>query len=494
MCAASRRRPSRRRRGRRGPGAQGDRRHVGDAGLGRRRPRSAGRARWTRRGGPTKSGTARRRWPGRIMQMSYPFGAESPATSSRIRPCVSTNRHRADRLRARLRPHRPGRRRLAHPRQRDPVQVDTWYPHRRPVRLRRHADLRRRPPRGVRPGVHGWTETDWSDMPDDQDGWFSLGDNVAADGDATARGRYEWVRVSMVQRHWADYDASAPPASGRAGAGPRIAARRHGRLEPRLRLHRPPRRCHHRCRDQRLRSADDRGRRRRRLGVHGRQHRQRAASSVVVDDDMLAPANDPTLTSGDLDHDGILDVDETWTYEAHGTAVAGAYANTGSVSAIGGEDAVATDSDDAGYYGSQPGISLDATTNGGDGTAIHVGDAVTWTYRSTTRATSHWVLSQSTTTSSRRERPPLLQRRHRRRRRTRHERDLDVQSDGDRRTGRLRERGDGVRGRPAQQVGRSRGLTRATSAPIRGSRPTRRRTAATAATCTPTRRSPGGPR
>jgi uncharacterized repeat protein (TIGR01451 family) len=103
-------------------------------------------------------------------------------------------------------------------------------------------------------------------------------------------------------------------------------------------------------------------------------------SSVVVDDDMLAPANDPTFTSGDSDHDGVLDVDETWVYEAHGTAVAGTYATLGSVTAQGGEDEVVSASDHAGYYGSQPGISLDATTNGGDGTAIHVGDTVTWTY------------------------------------------------------------------------------------------------------------------
>ena len=104
-------------------------------------------------------------------------------------------------------------------------------------------------------------------------------------------------------------------------------------------------------------------------------------SSVSVSDDRGVT---PVLQSGD-DGDGILDTTETWIYTASGTAVAGQYSNTGSVSADSSFGETVTASDPSHYFGSAPGIMIDVKTNGpdespSDGPYIDSGDAVTWTY------------------------------------------------------------------------------------------------------------------
>ena len=88
---------------------------------------------------------------------------------------------------------------------------------------------------------------------------------------------------------------------------------------------------------------------------------------------------------GDTDSDTLLDTNETWTYQATGTALPGQYMNTGTVTANDSLATVVNDSDDSHYIGSQPAISITKTTNGTDSSAapgiiLDVGDAVTWTY------------------------------------------------------------------------------------------------------------------
>jgi hypothetical protein len=104
-------------------------------------------------------------------------------------------------------------------------------------------------------------------------------------------------------------------------------------------------------------------------------------SSVSVSDDRGVT---PVLQSGD-DGDGILDTTETWTYLASGTAAAGQYSNTGSVSADSPFGVSVSASDSSHYFGSAPGITIDVATSGpGDGLSdppfIDSGDTVTWTY------------------------------------------------------------------------------------------------------------------
>jgi hypothetical protein len=107
-----------------------------------------------------------------------------------------------------------------------------------------------------------------------------------------------------------------------------------------------------------------------------------ALSSVSVSDDQGVT---PVFQSGDDNGDGLLDTTETWTYSASGTAVAGQYSNTGSVSADSPFGATVTASDPSHYFGSAPGIAIDVGTNGpgespSDGPYIDSGDLVTWTY------------------------------------------------------------------------------------------------------------------
>ncbi len=99
----------------------------------------------------------------------------------------------------------------------------------------------------------------------------------------------------------------------------------------------------------------------------------------------------PVYLSGDTNDDNLLDVDETWTFEATGTAVPGQYANIGTVVGTPPSGPNVTDSDPShyiGFYPDEPSIKIEKATNGVDadtptGPAIPVGGAVTWTYEVT---------------------------------------------------------------------------------------------------------------
>ena len=94
------------------------------------------------------------------------------------------------------------------------------------------------------------------------------------------------------------------------------------------------------------------------------QSRNVPLGSVVVTDDNGTPGDtsddfNPTFVDGDTDGDGLLDTDETWEYEATGTAAAGQYRNVSDVVGNPVQDdgtdipglANVTDSDPSHYFG-----------------------------------------------------------------------------------------------------------------------------------------------
>jgi hypothetical protein len=109
-------------------------------------------------------------------------------------------------------------------------------------------------------------------------------------------------------------------------------------------------------------------------------------SNVVVSDDRNVTIAGPI---GDANNDGKLDPSETWTYTAHGQAMAGQYSNLGTVTATGVLGQLVRASDPSHYFGcSPPGIRIKTSTNGQDadippGPFLPVGSPVTWSYRVT---------------------------------------------------------------------------------------------------------------
>jgi len=120
--------------------------------------------------------------------------------------------------------------------------------------------------------------------------------------------------------------------------------------------------------------------------------------AVVVTDDNGTPGNttddfNPVFVDGDTDGDGLLDVNETWRYQASAVAVEGAYVNLGTVQAnpvsatgvdIGGVADV-SDVDPSRHFGVTAGINIEKSTNGEDaddptGPLIELGGAVNLTY------------------------------------------------------------------------------------------------------------------
>jgi uncharacterized repeat protein (TIGR01451 family) len=98
-------------------------------------------------------------------------------------------------------------------------------------------------------------------------------------------------------------------------------------------------------------------------------------SSVAVTDDQGVAVSCPQTT---------LAVGEDMTCTASGTSVAGQYANTGTVNAVGGGTPVSA-SDPSHYFGIATGIDIEKDTNGVDansppGPLLTVGSAVNWTY------------------------------------------------------------------------------------------------------------------
>ncbi len=98
-------------------------------------------------------------------------------------------------------------------------------------------------------------------------------------------------------------------------------------------------------------------------------------SLVVTDSDPAVTVSCPATT---------LAPGESTVCTASGTAVAGDYTNTGTADADGPQDQPASGSDNSGYFGASPSVSIDKKTNGVDsGATVLEGEAVTWTYEVT---------------------------------------------------------------------------------------------------------------
>ncbi|TGU89244.1 hypothetical protein EN794_045970 [Mesorhizobium sp. M00.F.Ca.ET.151.01.1.1] len=111
--------------------------------------------------------------------------------------------------------------------------------------------------------------------------------------------------------------------------------------------------------------------------------------SVTDSDGGVTPVavlgNGHVTNIGDSNDNNMLDAGEIWKFSATGTSVAGPYSNTGTASGSFTDDAnhtrTATATDDSGYTGADPHITLDKKTNGVDhGLNIFQGQPVTWTY------------------------------------------------------------------------------------------------------------------
>jgi PKD repeat protein len=117
--------------------------------------------------------------------------------------------------------------------------------------------------------------------------------------------------------------------------------------------------------------------------------------NVVVTDDNGTPGDNgddfnPVFHGGDTNNDSKLDLDETWTYEASGTAILGQYKNWSYVVGYDDEQREVNDKDPSHYYGEErplnPGIDIEKATNGydadlpQDGPQLIIGSPVTWTY------------------------------------------------------------------------------------------------------------------
>jgi uncharacterized repeat protein (TIGR01451 family) len=104
-----------------------------------------------------------------------------------------------------------------------------------------------------------------------------------------------------------------------------------------------------------------------------------ALSNVAVSDDVLGAITCPQDT---------LAVDESITCTATGTATAGQYANTGTVTSTAPDGSTPGDTDPSHYFGEDPAIDLEKATNGEDadtptGPIVPVGSTVEFTYQVT---------------------------------------------------------------------------------------------------------------
>ena len=111
-----------------------------------------------------------------------------------------------------------------------------------------------------------------------------------------------------------------------------------------------------------------------------------ALSTIVVTDNMGIV---PLYVSGDVNYDQILQVNETWIFEAEATAEAGQYANIGIVQGQ-YKGTTVQDTDASHYFGRErlPALWIICKTNGQDanfptGPKIIIGETVTWTYEVT---------------------------------------------------------------------------------------------------------------
>lgn len=88
---------------------------------------------------------------------------------------------------------------------------------------------------------------------------------------------------------------------------------------------------------------------------------------------------------GDVNRDGLLDLDEVWRYTATGTAATGQYRNDATVTAEDPLGTVVSDTDASHHFASAPAIDIEKATNGEDadavtGPLIAAGGTVVWSY------------------------------------------------------------------------------------------------------------------
>jgi len=101
-------------------------------------------------------------------------------------------------------------------------------------------------------------------------------------------------------------------------------------------------------------------------------------SALIMGSELVAA---PTIvTVGTIP---LLTVGETITLTMSGTAAAGFYENVGAATFTYGNMMPVTVADLSCYYGINPDITIDKTTNGADGLYIPVGDPITWSYNVT---------------------------------------------------------------------------------------------------------------
>jgi hypothetical protein len=102
----------------------------------------------------------------------------------------------------------------------------------------------------------------------------------------------------------------------------------------------------------------------------------------LLDDQGVTPVH----VAGDVADPGVLNVGETWTFEAQGSVEPDLYANVGTISAEGALSTIAVEaSDPSHYFGIVNGLTLEKSTNGTDadappGPQVPVGGTVSWVY------------------------------------------------------------------------------------------------------------------
>ena len=106
---------------------------------------------------------------------------------------------------------------------------------------------------------------------------------------------------------------------------------------------------------------------------------------VTVTDDLVDDADIDCDGTGSNVIPGPLAPEASFTCIATGTATAGQYANTGTVTGVDPTDVEVTDEDPSHYFGTEPSIDIEKATNGDDadvptGPLVAVGGTVRWTY------------------------------------------------------------------------------------------------------------------
>ena len=117
-------------------------------------------------------------------------------------------------------------------------------------------------------------------------------------------------------------------------------------------------------------------------------------TNVTVTDNVAGVT--PLYVSGDTNSNQILEAGEVWLYQAAGTAIAGQYANIGTVQGNGPDGEVATAQDPSHYFGIAPAIAIVKTPSQ---TLVPTGATVTYSY--TVSNTGNVPLNNVTVTDDR---------------------------------------------------------------------------------------------